>query len=152
MIIRKKLSELNNDYIEQINFLLLSYFVNSRLHTYDEVIYYLRNDKIIGFVGLQFDIGFLTVNQLCVHIDYRNNGIGSMILKYIENNLQSNLVLYIDKNNDNTDELYKFYIKRGYQEDDIDSKSSIVEYKMIKYSSYILGSHYEFIRSKEERK
>lgn len=75
----------------------------------------------------------MTVNQLCVHTNYKNNGIGSMLLKYIENNFQSKLMLYIDKNKENTEELYKFYIQRGYQENKINNQSNIEEYVMINY-------------------
>jgi len=133
MIIRKKLSELSDDDKDKINQLLLSSFTKSRLDTYDEVIYYIRNENIIGFVGIQLDSKKLTVNQLCVHANYKNNGIGSMLLKYIENNFQSTLILYIDKNKENTEELYKFYIQRGYEENKIDNQNNIEEYVMINY-------------------
>jgi ribosomal protein S18 acetylase RimI-like enzyme len=129
MIVRKKLVELDVEEKEKINYLILSCFSNSRLETYDEIIYYLIDDNIIGFIGLNININFSFINQLCVNSNYRNKGIATMLLKYVEDSLITNLILYVDKNKNNTDNLYNFYVNRGYE--DLDKTK--IEYKMIKY-------------------
>lgn len=127
MIKIKPKSELNSDEKKHINILILSSFTNSRLETYDDIVYYEENNEIIGFLGLQHYDTFSKVNQLCVQTDYRKSGIGTMLLKFIESNSQNTLILYIDKNKENTEKLYTFYTKRGYKETD---GSTIEEYKM----------------------
>ena len=125
MIIKKRLIELDIKEKDNINNLILSCFINSRLETYDEIIFYLFEDNIIGFIGLNIDINFININQLCVKYNYRNKGIASKLLKYIEENSIINLILYIDKNKNNTEELYNFYLKRGYI-----GEENEIEYKM----------------------
>jgi len=134
MIVRKKLVELDVEEKEKINYLILSCFSNSRLDTYDEIIYYRIDDYIIGFIGLNINvnINFSFINQLCVNSNYRNKGIATMLLKYIEDSLSTNLILYVDKNKNDTDNLYNFYLRRGYE--DLDKTK--IEYKMIKYKYF----------------
>jgi GNAT superfamily N-acetyltransferase len=128
MIVRKKLLELEFEEKEKINYLILSCFSNSRLESYDEIIYYLLEDNIIGFIGIDNDIDFTFINQLCVNSNYRNKGIATMLLKYVEDNLTTTLILYVDKNKNNTDFLYNFYLNRGYS-----GEENNIEYKMIKF-------------------
>jgi ribosomal protein S18 acetylase RimI-like enzyme len=134
MIVRKKLVELDVEEKEKINYLILSCFSNSRLDTYDEIIYYRIDDYIIGFIGLNINvnINFSFINQLCVNSNYRNKGIATMLLKYVEDSLSTNLILYVDKNKNDTDNLYNFYLRRGYE--DLDKTK--IEYKMIKYKYF----------------
>ena len=127
MIIKKKLVELDIDDKDKINNLILSCFINSRLESYDEIIYYLFEDNIIGFIGLNIDINFININQLCVNNNYRNKGIATKLLKYIEEFSTTNLILYVDKNKNNTDKLYNFYLNRGYT-----AEENEIEYKMTK--------------------
>ena len=127
MIVKKKLVELDIEEKEKINCLILSCFINSRLESYDEIIFYLLEDNIIGFVGLNIDINFININQLCVKYNYRNKGIATILLKYIEDLSTTNLILYVDKNKNNTEELYNFYLKRGYI-----AEENEIEYKMTK--------------------
>lgn len=127
MIVKKKLVELDIEEKEKINCLILSCFINSRLESYDEIIFYLLEDNIIGFVGLNIDINFININQLCVKYNYRNKGIATILLKYIEEFSTTNLILYVDKNKNNTEELYNFYLKRGYI-----AEENEIEYKMTK--------------------
>ena len=131
MIVRKKLVELDIEEKEKINYLILSCFSNSRLESYDEIIYYLLEDSVIGFIGLDNDIDFTFINQLCVSSNYRNKGIATTLLKYVENSLTTDLILYVDKNKNNTENLYNFYKNRGYIEEE-----SEIEYKMTKYKIY----------------
>lgn len=136
MIVRKKILELKVEEKEKINNLILLCFTNSRLETYDEIIYYQIEDNIIGFFGLQIYINFSIINQLCVNSNYRNKGIASILLKYIEDNIRTDLILYIDKNKENTEKLYNFYVNRGYKETEINCVCCVdkqdIEYKMIK--------------------
>ena len=128
MIFKKKLVELDIEEKEKINCLILSCFINSRLESYDEIIFYLLEDNIIGFVGLNIDINFININQLCVKYNYRNKGIATKLLKYIEEFSTTNLILYVDKNKNNTDKLYNFYLNRGYT-----AEENEIEYKMTKF-------------------
>jgi ribosomal protein S18 acetylase RimI-like enzyme len=128
MIVRKKLIELDIEEKEKINYLILSCFSNSRLESYDEIIYYLLVDSVIGFIGLDNDIDFTFINQLCVNSNYRNKGIATTLLKYVEDSLTTDLILYVDKNKNNTKNLYNFYKNRGYTEEENE-----IEYKMTKY-------------------
>jgi hypothetical protein len=128
MIVRKKLVELDVEEKEKINYLILSCFSNSRLESYDEIIYYLFEDNIIGFIGLHINIDFTFINQLCVNNNYRNKGIATTLLKYVEDSFTTNLILYVDKNKNNTENLYNFYLNRGYT-----GEENIIEYKMTKY-------------------
>ena len=128
MIVKKKLVELDIDNKDKINNLILSCFINSRLETYDEIIYYIFEDNIIGFVGLNIDINFININQLCVKYNYRNKGIATKLLKYIEEFSTTNLILYVDKNKNNTDKLYNFYLNRGYT-----GEENEIEYIMTKF-------------------
>lgn len=127
MIVKKKLVEIDIEEKEKINSLILSCFSNSRLDSYDEIIYYLFEDNIIGFIGLNIDINKININQLCVNNNYRNKGIATILLKYIEEFSTTNLILYVDKNKNNTEELYNFYLKRGYtgEENEIEYKMSL---------------------------
>ncbi len=130
MIVRKKLLELDVEEKNKINNLILSCFSNSRLESYDEIIYYLLEDNIIGFIGLDIDIDidFTFINQLCVNFKYRNKGIATTLLKYVEDSLTTNFILYVDKNKNNTENLYNFYLNRGYT-----GEENKIEYKMTKY-------------------
>ena len=128
MIFKKKLVELDIEEKEKINCLILSCFINSRLESYDEIIFYLLEDNIIGFIGLNIDINFININQLCVKYNYRNKGIATKLLKYIEEFSTTNLILYVDKNKNNTDKLYNFYLNRGYT-----AEENEIEYKMTKF-------------------
>jgi N-acetylglutamate synthase-like GNAT family acetyltransferase len=133
MIVKKTLLELKNEEKDEINNLIISSFINSRLDTYNEVIYYIVDGEIIGFVGLQNKNIFTLLNQLCVKINYRNKGIGSKLLEYIEENVKTNLILYIDKNKDNTEYLYNYYLNRGYKETETEINRKNKEYKMINF-------------------
>ena len=133
MIVKKKLVELDIEEKEKINCLILSCFINSRLESYDEIIFYLLEDTIIGFIGLNIDINFININQLCVKYNYRNKGIATKLLKYIEDLSTTNLILYVDKNKNNTEELYNFYLNRGYT-----GEENEIEYKMTKNLNNII--------------
>jgi ribosomal protein S18 acetylase RimI-like enzyme len=60
---------------------------------------------------------------LCVHKEYRNKGIATKLLKCTEELIKTTIILYIDKHEDDTDRLYEFYKRRGYQDIDIVDKT-----------------------------
>jgi len=115
----KRLKEITIQESDEINELILSSFQNSRINHYDNLVYYKYKNRIIGFAGLYFIDKYLSINQLCVHKDFRNQGIATQILEFIEKLYKYiSMILYIDKNKNNTDYLYKFYTQRGFKEID----------------------------------
>lgn len=115
----KRLNEITIQESDEINELILSSFQNSRINHYDNLVYYKYKNRIIGFAGLYFIDKYLSINQLCVHKDFRNQGIATQILEFIEKLYKYiSMILYIDKNKNNTDYLYKFYTQRGFKEID----------------------------------
>lgn len=115
----KRLKEITIQESDEINELILSSFQNSRINHYDNLVYYKYKNRIIGFAGLYFMDKYLSINQLCVHKDFRNQGIATQLLEFIEKLYKYiSMILYIDKNKNNTDYLYKFYTQRGFKEID----------------------------------
>jgi N-acetylglutamate synthase-like GNAT family acetyltransferase len=136
MIVNIKNKLLKEQEKNNINNLLLSCFSNSRLETYHEVIYYQIENNIVGFLGLHNYDNYSVVNQLCVNYNYRNKGIASLLLKYLDDKLSTDIILFIDKNKESTEKLYNFYLNKGFIEADEDHYYNIdakkIEYKMIK--------------------
>ena len=134
----KRVDELDKKERLDINNLILENFEKSRLKTYETVIYYSYNNNIIAFVGLYFINKYLSLNQLCVHKNYRKNGIATNLFKVIDNLYFSiSQILYIDKNKDNTNYLFNFYSKNGFKEIDYLKTLNLtydkeIEYLMIK--------------------
>lgn len=134
----KRVNELDKKERLDINNLILENFEKSRLKTYETVIYYSYNNNIIAFVGLYFINKYLSLNQLCVHKNYRKNGLATNLLKIIDNLYFSiSQILYIDKNKDTTNCLFNFYSKNGFKEIDYLKTLNLtydkeVEYLMIK--------------------
>ena len=134
----KRVDELDKKERLDINNLILENFEKSRLKTYETVIYYSYNNNIIAFVGLYFINKYLSLNQLCVHKNYRKNGIATNLFKVIDNLYFSiSQILYIDKNKDTTNYLFNFYSKNGFKEIDYLKTLNLtydkeIEYLMIK--------------------
>jgi len=105
-IYKKRIEDLTLKEKKEINNLILSNFEKSRLNTYEYICYY--TDKTNKYLSL---------NQLCVNNDYRNGGIATKLISYIcEDHIENPIILYIDKNKENTEYLYQFYLKRGFKE------------------------------------
>jgi N-acetylglutamate synthase-like GNAT family acetyltransferase len=101
----------------KLNNFILENFQNSRIDDYTYFIYCKNKGNIIGFVGLYYINNYLSINQLCVHPDYRNKGIATYILNFIKKLYnKSHLILYIDKNKSLTDYFYNFYLKNGFKD------------------------------------
>ena len=135
MIILKNSTDINDDIREKLNELILKSFNETRLYTYDKVVYYSNNDSnktIIGFIGINDFDETILISQLCTDVNYRNKGIATQLLKFIETTFNSNLILYI-KNDSNYKKLYDFYTKRGF----IEVYNDSIKYKMKKNKSHI---------------
>ncbi len=60
---------------------------------------------------------YLSLNQLCIDKDYRRKGLASSLLSYITDKYKnSSIILYIDKNKEDTQYLFNFYLRRGFKE------------------------------------
>lgn len=102
---------------QTLNEFILQSFHKSRIDDYEYIIYAKNKGIIVGFVGLYYINNYLSINQLCVHPDYRNKGIGTHILNYIKKIYnKSHLILYIDKNKPLTYYLHNFYLKNGFKD------------------------------------
>jgi ribosomal protein S18 acetylase RimI-like enzyme len=124
MIVIKSKAQLTYDETSKCNQLIEENFGNSRLPTYEKVIYYILENKIVGFVGICDNY----LNQLCTDINYRNQGIASELIESARNMLGGTIYLFINKTKDraDTDNLLKFYTKRNFN---IEFENE-VEYKM----------------------
>ena len=135
MIILKNSTDINDDIREKLNEFILKSFNETRLYTYDKVVYYSNNDSnktIIGFIGINDFDETILISQLCTDANYRNKGIATKLLEFIEISFNSNLILYI-KNDSNYKKLYDFYTKRGF----IEVYNDSIKYKMKKNKSHI---------------
>lgn len=113
----KDISQISVTEKEEIIELILISFKKSRFNFYEKVIYYKKYNKIIGFVGLYYIDKYISINQLCVHPNYRNEGIATLILNFISELYKDTpIILYIDKNKENTNYLFNYYSKRGFAE------------------------------------
>jgi len=116
----------------KINNLILQNFKTSRIDTYEKLIYKMINNEVVGFIGLHKyydnDNDYISINQLCVDINYRNQGIATQLLNSLCNN--EKYILFIDKhkNDDSHLKLIDFYKKRGF----IISSENDIEIKMKK--------------------
>lgn len=117
---------------QEINNLILTNFLTSRLISYETIVYYSSDNLIIGFIGIYNINGFICLNQICTHIHYRNKGIASSLIKYISEVYKNDLLIYIDKHKNTTDYLYNFYSKIGFKEVDYLIYDKNKEYLMIK--------------------
>ena len=123
MISFKLLKNLSEKEYEECNNLINSNFKNNRINENKNVIIYTNNNEIIGFIGIKDN----TLNQLCTSIEYRRIGVVTKIIETAKKMLKGELILYIDKNKENTEYLLYYYDKKGFK---IFEENNI-EYKMI---------------------
>lgn len=134
----KDINEITKKEKEEINKFILKNFKISRIKFYEKIIYYKDNNKIIGFAGLYYIDKYISINQLCIDNNYRNKGLATSILNLISEIYNTtSIILYIDKNKENTNYLFNFYIKRGFKEIDYLKSFNLsyerdIEYLMIK--------------------
>jgi ribosomal protein S18 acetylase RimI-like enzyme len=122
MIVIKSKTELTCEEIAKCTKLIEETFGTNRFDSYEKVIYYVIDDKIVGFIGISDNY----LNQICTDINYRNNGIASKLIESVRNILGGTIYLFINKNNKDCDNLLTFYIKRNFN---IEYENE-VEYKM----------------------
>lgn len=114
-VVNKK--HLSTSFILEFNHLLFTSFKSSRIDDYETIVYLKKDDCIIAFAGLYYIQNCLSINQLCVHPNHRNQGIATNLLNFICDTFKDTiLILYIDKNKPMTSYLYNFYLKNGFQE------------------------------------
>jgi ribosomal protein S18 acetylase RimI-like enzyme len=101
--------DINEDELKKCIILINNNFKSNRISEYYKLILYKKNNKIIGFIGINNNY----LNQLCVDINYRNKGIATLLLSVARQHLKGTIYLFVDKNG-NEDKLIKFYIKNGY--------------------------------------
>jgi ribosomal protein S18 acetylase RimI-like enzyme len=101
--------DINEDELKKCIILINNNFKSNRISEYYKLILYKKNNKIIGFIGINDNY----LNQLCVDINYRNKGIATLLLSVARQHLKGTIYLFVDKNG-NEDKLIKFYIKNGY--------------------------------------
>ena len=124
MISFKLLKNLSEKEYEECNNLINANFKNNRINENKNVIIYTNNNnEIIGFIGIKDN----TLNQLCTSIEYRRMGVGTKIIETAKKMLKGELILYIDKNKENTEYLLHYYNNKGFK---IVEENNI-EYKMI---------------------
>ena len=101
--------DINEDELKKCIILINNNFKSNRISEYYKLILYKKDNKIIGFIGINDNY----LNQLCVDINYRNKGIATLLLSVARQHLKGTIYLFVDKNG-NEDKLIKFYIKNGY--------------------------------------
>jgi|DEB0MinimDraft_4_1074332.scaffolds.fasta_scaffold15662_4 citrate lyase synthetase len=129
MIQYRKVVDLSKKQIQECNNLINANFTENRFDTYTHVITYEEDSSILGFVGI-FD-NYL--NQLCTNEKHRKKGIATNILKTANQYLSHPIFLFINKNQEKTEKLLKFYLKLGFT---IDYENDL-EYKMTTYENMI---------------
>ena len=143
MIFAKALKDLDDNELQNIKDLILSCFSISRLLLYDTVVYYVIKNMIIGFIGLHTKqycdkvYGDITIlNQVCVKESYRNQGIATALLRHVDEH--GTLILYIDKDQEDTETLYQFYKLRGFNnfedlDKDLITRTPVTYHKQLEY-------------------
>ncbi len=92
----------------------------------NETIYiYKENNNIKGFIHTQNGLDIIDLLNIIVKPEYQNQGIGSILLKYIINNKQNKkIMLEVRSKNINAIKLYQKYdfkiinIRKNYYKDD----------------------------------
>jgi len=79
------------------------------------------DDKVIGYIttvqvmAMEYEIGYLKINGLAVKEAYRNKGVGTKLLQYVENNaLEKGLSSIILNSGFQRTEAHTFYEHYGF--------------------------------------
>jgi ribosomal protein S18 acetylase RimI-like enzyme len=117
IIFHNNKSSISSKLKQEFNDLILQNFHKSRIDDYEYFIHCDHNKKVISFVGLYYIDNRLSINQLCVHNDYRRMGIAKYMLNFIKKIYKNtHIILYIDKNKPNTEYLHNYYLKFGFKD------------------------------------
>lgn len=98
MIIETNIDEIKDIFKEIFNQEL-------KLNIYSKIIAY-KEDKIIGFIIYDDIYDRYEIEYIGVLEEYRNKGIGSKLMEYLDN---KNISLEVDVNNENAIKLYEKY-------------------------------------------
>lgn len=126
------ISKLTNDDIQEVtklgtilnpNFTKLFHIEN--LNPNETIYVYKENNIIKGFIQIQNGLDIIDLLNIIVKPEYQNQGIGSVLLKYIIDNKQSKkIMLEVRSKNINAIKLYQKYdfkilnIRKNYYKDD----------------------------------
>lgn len=105
------------------NFIKLFHIEN--LNPNETIYVYKENNIIKGFIHIQNGLDIIDLLNIIVKPEYRNHGIGSVLLKYIIDNKQDKkIMLEVRSKNINAIQLYQKYdfkiinIRKNYYKDD----------------------------------
>lgn len=105
------------------NFSKLFHIENLNLN--ETIFIYKENNSIKGFIHIQNGLDIIDLLNIMVKPEYRNQGIGSALLKYIIDNKQDKkIMLEVRSKNINAIKLYQKYdfkiinIRKNYYKDD----------------------------------
>ena len=105
------------------NFSKLFHIVN--LNPNETIYIYKENNNIKGFIHTQNGLDIIDLLNIIVKPEYQNQGIGSVLLKYIIDNKQNKkIMLEVRSKNINAIKLYQKYdfkiinIRKNYYKDD----------------------------------
>ena len=95
------------------------------LNPNETIFIYKENNNIKGFIHTQNGLDIIDLLNIIVKPEYQNQGIGSILLKYIINNKQNKkIMLEVRSKNINAIKLYQKYdfkiinIRKNYYKDD----------------------------------
>lgn len=95
------------------------------LNPNETIFIYKENNSIKGFIHIQNGLDIIDLLNIMVKPEYRNQGIGSVLLKYIIDNKQDKkIMLEVRSKNINAIKLYQKYdfkiinIRKNYYKDD----------------------------------
>lgn len=100
---------------------------NTILKQYRENIIYIdliKKEDILGFIIYQIDninsnwqerLGQGFIREFCILKEYRNKGLGSMLLNHAESTLKNLGVKQIYLTSDENEKVKNFYLKNGYK-------------------------------------
>lgn len=73
-----------------------------------------QNDEILGFAGIIDTCDQMEITNIVVRKDYRNQGIGNLLLKELINLSKDKNVIYLEVNSKNINAI-KLYEKNGFK-------------------------------------
>lgn len=107
----------------ECNNLIYNNFDNNIL--YDNVLVYIKNNKIIAVIVINNNDN--TLNQICTNIEYRRRGIATELIESAKKLLKKPIYLNIDKHL-NYNYLIDFFMKRGFKIEGETTEKFIMKY------------------------
>lgn len=107
----------------ECNNLIYNNFGNNIL--YDNVLVYIKNNKIIAVIVINNNDN--TLNQICTNIEYRRRGIATELIESAKKLLKKPIYLNIEKHL-NYNYLIDFFMKRGFKIESGTTEKFIMKY------------------------